>query len=255
MPHVSVVEATGAPWAPKGLTSANTRAGARPLCTTRHEATLPAAPTAVTVGGEATGPEGLRLSEARIAQGYRVLVLTPFDVKARRGTTRRGTTTDPVDARLIAELRQREHVPSSPGPEATGQGLRALTRWRADLVAPMGDVTRRVISILDRTFPEVATYGRDGWGQAARTVSETWTLPDQLAAVPTARLARLSHGHFGAEKARAVKEAAPQRSGVRRAADALAFARRLLWRQIRALERLVAELDRGIQRRDAGVDQ
>jgi Transposase len=122
MPPVSVVEATGAPWAPKGLTSATPRAGSRPLCTTLHEATLPAAPTEVTGGCEATGPDGLSLSEARIAQGYRVLVLTPFDVKARRGTTRRGTTTDPVDARLLAELRQREHVPSSPVPEARGRG-------------------------------------------------------------------------------------------------------------------------------------
>jgi transposase len=116
-------------------------------------------------------------------------------------------------------------------------------------------VKRRSISILDRTFPEVATYGSAGWGQAARPGLETWTLPEQRAAVPTARRARLSHGHWGAEKARAVKEAAAQRSGGRRAADALAFARRLLWRQIRELERLVAEWDREIQRRDAGLDQ
>lgn len=74
------------------------------LFTTLHEATLQPAPTEVTVGCEATGPYWLSLYEALIAQGYRVLVLNPFYVKARRGTTPRGTKTDPVDARQSAEL-------------------------------------------------------------------------------------------------------------------------------------------------------
>jgi hypothetical protein len=120
-------------------------------------------------------------------------------------------------------------------PEATTvQGLRELPRLRADLVGQVSDVKRRLISILDRTFPEFATYFSDVCGQAAPTLLETWTLPEQLAAGPTARLAalwaRLSHGHFGTEKARAVKEATPQSIGVQRAADALAFEWRLLLR-------------------------
>jgi transposase len=211
------------------------------------------------VGCEATGPYWLSLYEALIAQGYRVLVLNPFYVKARRGTTLRGTKTDPVDARLITEILQREHVPISHVPEAPVQGLRELTRLRADLVGQIGDVKRRIISILDRTFPEFAAYFSDVCGQAARTVLETWTLPEQLAEVSTARLAallaRLSHGHFGTENARAVKEAAQQSIGVRRAADALAFELRLLLRQIRELEHLVAELDREIKHRYASLEQ
>jgi transposase len=159
----------------------------------------------------------------------------------------------------MAEILQREHVPISHVPEAAVQGLRDLTRLRADLVAQIGDVKRRIISILDRTFPEFATYFSDVCGQAARPVLETWTLPEQLAAVPTAPLAallaRLSHGHFGTEKTRAVKAAAQQSIGVRRGADALAFELRWLRRQIRDLEHLVAELDREIGRRYARMDQ
>jgi len=148
------------------------------LFTTLHEATLQAAPTEVTVACEATGPYWLSLYETLIAQGYRVLVLNPFYVNGRRGTTLRGTKTDPVDARLIAELLQREHVPSSHVPEAAVQGLSELTRLRADLVAQIGDVIRRIISIMDRTFPEFATYFSDVCGQSARTVLEAWTLPE-----------------------------------------------------------------------------
>jgi hypothetical protein len=125
-------------------------------------------------------------------------------------------------------------------------------------VAQTGDVKRRVISILDRPFPEFATYCSDVCGQTAHTVLETWTLPEQLAAVPTARLtallARLSHGHFGTEKAQAVKEAAPQSISVRRAAEALAMELRLLLRQIRELEHLVADLDQESGRRYVGLD-
>jgi hypothetical protein len=128
-----------------------------------------------------------------------------------------------------------------------------LTRLRADLVAQSGDVQRRIIRLVERTFPEFAPGVTAVCGQAARPLWETWTLPAAWAAVPTARLAaglgRLSHGHFGAEKAREVSAAAPQRIGVKRAADALAFARRLRLRQIRDLERVVAEWDQESSRR------
>jgi transposase len=257
--HAYVLDAEGTPCVPKVLAFPNTRAGYEQLYTLLAEATDRASPAEVTVGCEATGPYWLSLYEALSAQGYHVLVLNPLYVKARRGTTLRGTKTDPVDARLIAEILRREHVPVSHIPEASVQGLRELTRLRADLVAQIGDVKRRIISILDRTFPEFATCFNDVCGLTARTLLETWTLPDQLAAVPTARLAavlaRLSHGHFGAEKARAVKAAAEQSIGVRRAADASAFELQLLLRQIRDLERLVTDLDQEIGQRYSSVDR
>jgi len=72
----------------------------------------------VTVGCEATGPYWLSRYAALTAQGYQVLVLTPLYVKARRGMTLRGTKTDPLDARLMAEILPREQVPASHVPAA-----------------------------------------------------------------------------------------------------------------------------------------
>lgn len=240
--HAYVLDAEGTPCVPHVLAFANTRAGY-----TRLFAMLT----------EATGPYWLNLYEALIVQGYQVLVLNPLYVKARRGTTLRGTKTDPVDARLIAEILRRDDVPTSHVPEAAVQGLRDLTRLRADLVAQIGDVKRRIISILDRTFPALATCFSDVCGTTARAVLEAWTLPEQLATVPIARLAavlaRLSHGHFGMEKARAIKEAAQQSIGIRRGADALAFGLRLLLQQVRELERLVGALDQEIAQRYSGT--
>ena len=252
-----MVDAAGTPWIPHVLAVATTRAGATHWCTTLTEATAQAAPPEVTVGGEATGPYGLRRYDALMAQGYRVLVLHPCDVKARRGTTLRGTNTDPVDARLLPERWPRQHGPMSHGPEATGPGRRELPRWRADRVAQLGAGTRRLSRIRARPWPACATDVSAGCGQAARPVGETWTWPEELAAVPPSRraalLARVSHGHVGSENARAVQEAAPQRIGVRRAAAALALERRLWLRQSRDLEPVVAALERESQQRDPGL--
>jgi hypothetical protein len=127
-----------------------------------------------------------------------VLVLNPLYVKECRGTTLRRTKTDPVEARLIAELLQREQVFASHVPEVSVQGLRDLTRLHAD--------------------PEFATCFTDVCGQTARTLLETWTLPEDLLAGRWARLpavlARLPHGYFRAEKAREVKVATQQSIGV-----------------------------------------
>jgi hypothetical protein len=58
-------------------------------------------------------------------------------------------------------------------PEATVQARRELSRLRADLVARLGDTKRRIISILDRPFPEFAARFNDAWGQAAPPVLTT----------------------------------------------------------------------------------
>jgi transposase len=145
MHHAYVMDAEGTPCVPEVLAFANTHAGYSQLCTTLTEAMAQAEPTKVTVGCEATGPDWLSLYEALMAQGYNVLVLNPFYVKARRGTTLRGTKTDPLDARLITAILPREHGPISHVPEATVQGLRDLTRVRAELVGQIGDVKRRII--------------------------------------------------------------------------------------------------------------
>jgi hypothetical protein len=66
--------------------------------------------------------------------------------------------------------------------------------------------------ILDRGFPEVAICFGDVCGTTARALLQTWTLPEELPAVSTTRLAaltaRLTPEHIGTEKARAANEAA-----------------------------------------------
>jgi transposase len=256
--YAAMVDANGSACWPKTLKFANTRQGYTPVQAAIAETTAHVSPTEVTIGCEATGPYWLSLYEALTHAGYRVLVLNPLYVKARRGTTLRGTKTDTVDAQLIATIIRQDDVPTSHIPEAAVQGLRALTRLRADLVAQIGDVKRRVIAVLDRTFPEFPTCFRDVFGLTARTVLEEWTLPEQLAAVPTAELTvlltRMSRGRFGATTAQALHTAAQHSIGVRRGADALAFELRLLLRQVSYLESQVTELDQEIDRRYEAAD-
>ena len=203
--YAFVVDADGTPCLPKAMAFVNTRQGYAQLHAAIQAATAQAHPAEVTVGCEATGPSWLSLYEALTAFGSRVLVLNPLYVKARRGQTLRGTKTDPVDAQLIAEIIRTEQVPISHIPDAAVQGLRDLTRLRADLVDQIGDVKRRVIGVLDRTFPALASCFSDVFGLTVRTVLEEGALPEEIAAVPTEQLTalieRVSRRHFGAATA------------------------------------------------------
>jgi transposase len=241
--YAAVVDATGIACLLKTLKFANTREGYRQVQAAIAEATAHTSPAEVTIGCEATGPYWLSLYEALTQDGYRVRVLHPLSVKARRGMTLRGTKTDTVEAQLIAAIIRQEDVPSSHIPEAAVQGLRALTRLRADLVAQIGDVKRRVIAVLDRTSPEFSTCFRDVFGLTARPVLEEWTLPEQLAAVPISELT-----------AQAIHTAAQHSIGVHQGAEALAFELRLLLRQVTDLESQVAELDQEMDRRYGELD-
>lgn len=256
--YVYGVDAEGAACLPRATAVANTHEGYAQLQVLIEEATAQSVPSTVTIGCEATGPYWLNLYEFLTAHGYRVVVLNPFYVKARRGTTLRGTKTDTVDARLIAEIIRRDKVPLSHIPDAAVQGLRDLTRLRADLVEQTSDVKRRVIAVLDRTFPEFAHCFRDVCGQTARAVLNEWTLPEQIAAVPTEQLTalieQLSHGRLGAAQAQTLQEAAQHSIGVHRGADALAFELRLLLQQVGYLEGQIAELDQEIGQRYRTLD-
>lgn len=257
--YVYVVDTEGAACLSKPTTIANTRAGYAQLQSLIEVATARSVPATVTIGCEATGPYWLNLHEFLAAQGYRVVVLNPFYVKARRGTTLRGTKTDTVDARLIAEIIRRDQVPLSHIPDAAVQGLRELTRLRADLIEQTSAVKRRVIAVLDRTFPEFAHCFRDVCGQTARAVLNKWTLPEQITAVPTEQLTALieqcSHRRLGTEQAQALHDAAQQSIGVHRGADALAFELRLLLQQIGYLEEQITALDQEIGQRYQALDE
>jgi len=55
-------------------------------------------------------------------------------------------------------------------PEAAVQRWHASTCLRADLVAQMGEVKRRGIAVLDRTFPALTTSFPDVCGLTAHKV-------------------------------------------------------------------------------------
>lgn len=102
--YAAVGDANGMACLPTTLKFASTREGYTQVQAAITDATAQASPSEMTIGCEATGPYWLSLYEALTHAGYRVLVLNPLYVQARRGTTWRGTKTDPVDAQLIATI-------------------------------------------------------------------------------------------------------------------------------------------------------
>jgi len=152
-------------WMPRGRpvcrrsSPSNPREGYTRVQALLAAATGQAAPAEVPLACEATGPYWLRLSEALTAPGAQGLVRNPLYVKARRGSTLRGTKSDPVDARLLAAILPRgqgpaSHVPTAdvPGPtwvprsapcSGGSSGVWLAPSQRAPPVAPLSVARRR----------------------------------------------------------------------------------------------------------------
>ena len=109
----------------------------------------------VEIGMEATGHYWLSIYSFLVEKGFVVHVVNPIQTDGwRKGTEIRKRKTDIIDSLLIADLiRYGDFVETSLSDEDT-MSLRNLSRFRNYLVSSVGDLKRKVICVLDQTFPE-----------------------------------------------------------------------------------------------------
>jgi transposase len=227
------------------LRFANTAAGVRQL-----EERVLALGGPATVGLEASGHYWLGLHRRLTAAGLPVLVINPLQTEALRATGVRTTKTDRRDAEVIADLVRIGRARPNYVPDDAILQLRELTRFRWGLVDQVGDAKRRLLAVLDRTFPEFAAQFTDPFGASGRELLARAASAADFAALDlaelTAVLERASRKRFGAQKAEAVRQAAAGSLGL----AALGAAARLevdaLLAQLGLLERQVADADRAI---------
>ena len=115
----------------------------------------------VKVALEATGHYWLTLYETLTTAGFAVVVLNPLQVHAYRRSGIRKCKTDRSDAFWIADYVRISQTPPTPATLPTLLQLRELARFRAGLTAQLGDCKRKIISVLDRIFPEYETIFSD----------------------------------------------------------------------------------------------
>jgi transposase len=223
------------------LTIHNTRAGFEQL----HHL-LASLDGPIHIGLEATGHYWLALFE-NLSQHYPVTVLNPLQIHAYRRSGVRKCKTDRTDAFWIADFVRIGHRSPTNQDTPLLLQLRQLSRFRSRLAEQIGDCKRKILSVLDRVFPEYETIFSDVFLRSSRQLLTEAVSAQDFADFDLTelvqRLQSASRGRFGQEKAETIQQVARQSVGVTFLADAARVEIRCLIEQIDLLETQCELLD------------
>ena len=135
----------------------------------------------VTIGLEATGDYWLALYDELTERGYPVTVLNPFQVAAYRRSGLRKLKTDASDAGWIADVMRVANPPPTSQNIPIFLQLRELTRFRFRLVEQTSNCKRKILSILDRVFPEYETLFSSVFLKSSRALLEEAATAQEIA--------------------------------------------------------------------------
>ena len=201
----------------------------------------------VIIGMEATGHYWFSVYEHFSQLGYDVKVINPIQSDAFRKMYIRQTKNDSKDSFIIAQIMRFGQYSSTTLADESLISLRQLSRYRIALVDTCGDCKRRVIALLDQTFPEYDKLFSDTFGTTSTELLLKYPTPEDMLDVSTKKLTALlkksSHGHFGEAKAVELKTAAKGSFGVTFAKDAFAFQIKQLMEQLSFIEKQITELE------------
>jgi transposase len=232
----------------------NTRAGFDQLLQALAQLSGP-----VLIGLEATGHYWWALYEDLTHHDHPVVVLNALQVHAFRKSGVRKVKRDRTDATWIAEfLRFSQPAPAQPPPPLLLQ-LKEVSRFRYHLTEQIGNGKRKLLSILDRVFPEYETLFSSVFLSSSRQLLAQAASAQELATFDLAELTDLlktsSRSRFGRTKAEAVLAVAQQSVGVRFLADTAQLEVRCLLAQIDLLEAQRDQVDEALAQLMAQVPQ
>lgn len=224
------------------MSFSNTRAGIEALVKK-----LESSDEKVRVALESSGPYWLCLYDRLTSRGYDVVVINPLQTNAYRKAGIRRAKTDPIDAFWIADLLRINRARPNQIPEAIRLQLRELSRFRFSLVDRIGDLKRKVISILDRVFPEYETLFSSVFLTSSRRLLQEASSAQELARFDLSELTEIlresSRGRFKETKAREIIEQAKSSIGISFLADAAQLEMQCLLEQIHFLEEQIQQID------------
>jgi len=143
------------------------------------------------IGCEATGHYWLTLFEKLKGEGFTVFVLNPLQVHSFRNENIRSLKTDDRDCELIATVLRFGIGVSAEMPNESLYQLRELSRFRHDLVRQISSIKVKVLSVLDRVFPEYQTIFRNIFGLASTAVLTQYPTVEAIAALDISKLTKV----------------------------------------------------------------
>jgi transposase len=205
----------------------------------------------VSIGLEATGHYWLVLYDVLTRNGYSVSVLNPMQIAAYRKSGMRKVKNDKTDAVWIADFLRISNTPASSQELPILMQLRELTRFRFWLSEQIGDCKRKLLTILDRVFPEYEKLFSNVFLTSSRALLQEAVSAQEFANFDldelTELLATSSRSRFGVEKAKQIQEQAKRSIGVSFLADAVHVEMRCLLAQITLLEEQQTEVEQAVE--------
>ncbi len=202
-------------------------------------------------GLEATGHYWLPLYAYLTEKGYQIVVLNPYQSDAFRKVSMSSTKTDKEDALLIAELLRFGAFPQTKMADEDMIALRNLTRFRLSLNQQVTDSKRRILTILDKIFPEFESMFSDILGKTGRALLKRYPTPEEMEAVSlrklTSLITKLSKGHFKEEKAQEVKMKAKTSFGITLALESLTMQLKILLETLEFTEKQLKVVDTEVE--------
>lgn len=249
--HVAVIVDANGQQVGKALRFANDRDGFDQLLARLAELE----PDAL-IGLEATGHYWLALYTLLAEAGYDLVVLNALQIHAYRKSGIRKRKNDRYDAYWIADYIRVSRQPHHQSQQPELLQLRELTRFRASLTDQVGGCKRKIISIIDRVFPEYEQLFSNVFIQTSRRLLAEALTPDEFAEFDltelTQLLAQSSRGRHGQAKAEELQALARRSVGIGFLTDALRVQMTCLLQQLALLEAQCQQLEAEIS---ALVDQ
>lgn len=202
----------------------------------------------VTIGLEATGHYWLALYDVLTQNGYQVIVINPLQIAAHRKKSIRKVKNDRRDAFCIADfLRVTVDLKAASPEMPVLLQLRELTRFRFWLSEQVGDCKRKLLTILDRVFPEYEKLFSNVFVESSKALLQQAVSAQEFAEFDLQELAEVladkSRGRFGEEKAKQIQEKARQSIGVSFLVDAARIEMQCLLAQLELAEEQISRVD------------
>jgi transposase len=205
----------------------------------------------VCIGLEATGHYWLSLYDVLTRQGYPVVVLNPLQISAYRRSGIRKVKNDKTDAAWIADFVRISNRTASDRDVPAMMQLRELSRFRFWLTDQIGDCKRKLLTILDRVFPEYESLFSSVFIQSSKAMLQAAVSAQEFSDFDLQELTELlqktSRGRFGQEKAIQIKEQAKQSIGIGFLTDAVRVEMHCLLNQIALLEEQQEEVEKALE--------
>ena len=205
----------------------------------------------VEIGMEATGHYWLSVYSFLIENKYTVHVVNPIQTDGwRKGTEIRKRKTDIIDSVLIADLIRYGNFNKTSLSDQDTMSLRNLSRFRNYLVSSIGDLKRKVICVLDQTFPEYSTVFSNIFGETSKELLLRFQTADDFENISSNQLDELlekvSFKQFTKNKVTQISKLAANSFGLKFCQNSFSLQLKLLIEQIKFIEAQVSDVDNEI---------